>query len=128
MIILYILEGNIFVVIVCKFLVQKKILKYLVKDCFKTNGKQMIKMSKKVEHVLFKSCGRKIKLPFMIYVDFESVLVSEDNGKQNSDESYTSKYQKHVACSYGYKLKCVDDQFSELFRFYLDEDAVYNLF
>ena len=38
----------------------------------------------------------------MIYVDFdESILVPEDNVKQNPNESYTSKYQKHVACSYG---------------------------
>ena len=40
----------------------------------------------------------------MICADFESILVPEDNGKQNADESFTSKYQKHVACSYGYKL------------------------
>ena len=28
----------------------------------------------------------------------------EDNGKQNLDDPYTKKYQKHIACSYGYKL------------------------
>ena len=37
-----------------------------------------------------------------------------------------TKYQKHVACSYGYKLICVDDKFSNLFKSYLGEDAVYN--
>ena len=36
----------------------------------------------------------------------------EDNGKQNPNESYTIKYQKHVAFSYGYKLICVDHKFS----------------
>ena len=41
-------EENIFIVIVFKVLVQKKILKRDVKDCFKINGKQMIKMSKTV--------------------------------------------------------------------------------
>ena len=30
----------------------------------------------------------------MIYADFESSLVSEDNEKQNPEESYTNKYQK----------------------------------
>ena len=29
----------------------------------------------------------------MIYVDFESILVPENNGKQNPGESYTIKYQ-----------------------------------
>ena len=37
----------------------------------------------------------------MIYAGFESILVPEDNEKQNSDDSHTNKYQKHVACSYG---------------------------
>ena len=60
----------------------------------------------------------------MIYVDFESNLVSEDNGSQNQNESYTKKYQKHVACSYGYELVHVDDKFSNSFKSYLRKDAV----
>ena len=43
MIIHYIVEGNIFVVIIYKLLVQK-ILKCHIKDCFQINGKQNIKM------------------------------------------------------------------------------------
>ena len=43
----------------------------------------------------------------MIYSDFESILVPEDNLIQNPEESFTSKYQKYVACSYGYKLACI---------------------
>ena len=62
----------------------------------------------------------------MIYGDFESILVPEDNGMQNLNESYTNKYQEHVACSYGYKLECVDDKFSKPFKSYLDEHAAYN--
>ena len=49
-----------------------------------------------------------------------------DNGKQNPDESYTNKYQKHVACSYGCKLICVDDKFSKPFMSYVSKDAVYS--
>ena len=52
--------------------------------------------------------------------------MAEDNGEQNASESYTYKYQKHVACGYGYKLVCADDKFSKPFKSYLDEDAVYN--
>ena len=48
----------------------------------------------------------------------------EDNGKQNPGESYTNKYQKHITCSYGYKLVCVDDKFSTLFKTYLGKDVV----
>ena len=50
----------------------------------------------------------------------------EDNGMLNPNESYTNKYQKHVACSYGYKLVCVDGQFSKPFKSYLGKDSVYN--
>ena len=51
----------------------------------------------------------------MIYADFESILVLDNNGNQNLDESYTNKYQKHVACGYGHKLTC-DDIFSKPFK------------
>ena len=51
----------------------------------------------------------------------------ENNGKQNPEESYTNKYQKHVACSYGYKLVCVDGKFSKPFKTYWGKDTVYNL-
>ena len=98
-----------------------------MKDCFKINGKQTIKMPKKGEYVKFSSFERKIKFLFMIYADFKSILLFEDNGKQNPNGSYTNKYEKHVACSYNYQLLCIDDKFSKAFIAYLVEDAVYNL-
>ena len=42
-------------------------------------------------------------------------------------KSYANKHQKHVACSYGYELVCVDNKFSQPFKSYFREDAVYNL-
>ena len=98
----YIMEENIFVVIVH------------IKLCFKINGKQTIKMPKKDEYIKFKNYKRKIKSPFMIYGDFESILLPEDNGKQNPNEC--NKYQKHVAFSYSYRLVCVDDKFIKPFK------------
>ena len=67
------------------------------------------------DYVRFKNYERVIKSPFIIYVESESILVPEDNGKQNPNKSYTNKYQKHTACSYGYELACVDDKFSKPF-------------
>ena len=73
----------------------------------------------------------------MIYADFESILVPEDNGNQNPKQSYTNKYKKYIVWSYklwngynkyimviinynGYnKLVCVDDKFRKLFKTYL---------
>ena len=73
-------------------------------------------MPKKGEYVKFKNHEKKTKSPFIIYADFKSMLVPDDNGKQNPEESYPNKYQKHIACSYGYNLVCVDDKFSKPFK------------
>ena len=101
----------------------EEILKNHLKDSFKINGKQRIIMPRTGEYVKFKNYEIKIKSPFKIYAVFESILIPEDNGKQNPEESLTNKYQKNIAYSHGYKLVCVDDRFSKPFRTYLGEDA-----
>ena len=78
----------------------------------------MIKMPKKSEYVKFKNFEWKIKSPFMIYVNFESILVPEGNGDQNLNKC------THAACSYGYKLVCLHDKFSKPFKSYLGKDTV----
>ena len=82
-------------------------------------------MPKKGKYVKFRNYEREIKSPVIIYADFESILVSENSGKEITKDSYTNKYQKHVACSYGYKIVCVDDNFSEPFKIYLGKYTVY---
>ena len=54
----------------------------------------MIKMPEKIEYIRFKNYERKTKPLFMIYVDFRSILVLEDDKKQNPDELSTNKYHK----------------------------------
>ena len=83
-------------------------------------------MPKKDEYVRFKNYERKINPTFINYADFGSILVPEDNGKQNPEESYTNKNQNHIACNYDYKLTCFDDKFIKPFKTYSGEDAVYN--
>ena len=114
----------------CRFCLQafstEEILKRHIKDCLKINDKQRITIPKKGEHVKLKNHDRKIKLPFMTYADFQSILVPENNGKQNPKESYKNKYQKFIACSYRCKLVHVDDNLSKPFKTYLGKGAVYN--
>ena len=62
----------------------------------------------------------------MIYANFESILVPENNRKQNPNEYYTNKYRNYVARSYGYNSLCVEDKFIKPFKPNLGEDAVYN--
>ena len=60
---------------VCRYclhaFITAEILKPHIKDCYKTNGKEAIKMPKKGEFVKFKNFQRKIKSPFMIYADLK---------------------------------------------------------
>ena len=51
-------------------------------------------MPKKGAYVTFKNHERKIKSPFIIYEDFESILVPVNNEKQNPEESYTKNISK----------------------------------
>ena len=67
--------------------ITEEILELHIKYWFKINGKQRYKRPKKGEYVKLKNYERKRKSPFMIYADFESIVVPEDNGKQNSNES-----------------------------------------
>ena len=53
----------------------KEILKCYINDCFKINGKQMIRMPKNGDYVKLKNYERKMKSPFMIFAYFESILV-----------------------------------------------------
>ena len=105
MIIHYIVKENIFVVIVYNFSVQEKL------ECHINDYND-----KKGEYVRFKNYEGKIKSPYMIYADLESTLLPEGSGKQNSEEPYRNKCQKHISCSYGYKLVCVYHKFSQPFR------------
>ena len=62
----------------------------------------------------------------MIYADFESILVPENNGKQNPDDSYTNN-QNQCWLQFGYKIICADDQFVKFLKSYLDQDAVHKV-
>ena len=86
------------------------ILRGYIKDCFKINGKQRVKMPTKGEYVKFKNYERKIKSLFMLYVNFGSIPLPEE----------------HIACSYDYKLVCVDDKFTQPYKSYLGENTVYS--
>ena len=97
-----------------------------VLHCGRKNFLVIVWKPKKRKYVGFKSYYKKIKSQFMIYADLESILVPEDNEKENPYQSYTNKYQKHVSWSCGYKSVSIDDKFSKPFKSYLSEYVVNN--
>ena len=91
MIMHYIVEENIFVTIVCKLLEQQKNWNVILNIALKFMVNRLLRCLRRVNILNSKIFERKIKVPFIIYADLESILVPENNGKQNPNESYTIK-------------------------------------
>ena len=115
MIILYILEKNFHHWI--QAFSTEEISKRHVKDYFKTTDKHIFTMPKKGKHVKFTNYEKKGKVNIYNLGKFWKYFSASKVQK-----SYTNKYQKHIGCSYGFKLICVDDKFSKP---YFGEDSVY---
>ena len=50
-----------------------------------------------------------MRVPFIVYADFESLTPQLSTCQPNSDKSYTKPYQKHIPSGFCYHIKCFDD-------------------
>ena len=50
-----------------------------------------------------------MRMPFIVYVDFEALLEPIDSRQPDPSESYTRRYQKHTPVSFCIYIKCFDD-------------------
>ena len=92
----------------------KEILNNHKGDCLKINGKQNIKMPAEGSKIYFKNFYKTSESPFVIYADFESLLILVDSSENYQNESYTKQYQEHKICSYSYKVICsVNEQYTK---------------
>src|SRR5271157_3498339 len=57
----------------------------------------------------FENYNRSMRVPFIVYADFESFIKPIGSCQPNPGESYTNKYQKHTPSSFCYFVKCFDD-------------------
>ena len=57
----------------------------------------------------FKNDSRSMRLPFIVYADFESLIKPIDTCQPNPSDSYTNQYQKHTPSSFCYYIKSFDD-------------------
>ena len=84
------------------------------KDCVKIIMPE-IKIDKNGEarkpEISFKNWNCMMKLPFVIYADFEAFLENIDSCKPDNRRSFTEKYQKHKPCGFSYKIVCSEDIF-----------------
>ena len=66
-----------------------------------------------------------LPVPFVIYADFEAITEKIDSCQPSDGQSYTTTYQSHKACSYGYKLVCrYDKRYSKPVEIYRGEDCI----
>ena len=92
-------------------------------DCIVINGNQAISMPPQGSFVEFKNYGNRLQVPFVIYVDFESLLPSVDKGVSER----VRPYQEHIACGFSYKVVCsFDEKYSRPIQGGRGKDAVHN--
>ena len=71
----------------------------------------------------FQHYNRSIKVPFVIYADFEAFTKKVNSiGGKNDARPWTEKYQKHQPCGFCYKIVGKENQKSVLYRAKGNED------
>ena len=91
-----------------------------------------IEMPEKGSLVTFIHHNRSIKVPFVVYADFEAFTEEISSCEPNDKKSFTQKYQKHRPSGFCYKIVCFDEQlFNQkqvLFRVKSEDEDVSAIF
>ena len=73
-----------------------------------------------------------MRVPFIVYADFESFSSQLSTCQQNPEKSYTSQYKKHIPSAFGYHIRCFDNtlysQQSNTFVKEFNDDDVTQIF
>ena len=94
----------------------------------KLHGAQRIKLSEaedKKERNKVKSTKTEyqLRLPFVIYADFRSVLCKQGLCEPSSSKSFITQYQHHIPCGRCIYVKCSDGQYFEPPQVNIGDDA-----
>ena len=85
-----------------------------------------IEMPEKGSFISFIHHNRSIKVPFVVYADFEAFTEEIPISEQNEKFSFTQKYQKHKPSGFCFKIVCFDERFKSklvVYRAKDDEDV-----
>ena len=103
-------------------------------NCKAINGVQAIELPQKyidkngferTPCVYFKNHHKSLPAPFSIVADFECITEKISSCQPSDRKSYTEKYQKHTACSFGYKVVChYDENYSGDVVIYRGKDCI----
>ena len=78
-------------------------------ECCKLHKAIKIELPEKGSKISFKNHNRSMRVPFIVYTDFESFTPQLSTCQPNPDKSYTKRYQKHTHRGFCYHMKCFDD-------------------
>ena len=70
-----------------------------------------------------KTFRKQLKVPYVIYADFESLQVPIEGCDNDPEKSFTTKTTKHVACGFAYKVVGLTSSLSKQAVVYKSEDA-----
>ena len=68
-----------------------------------------IEMPQEGSVLKFKHFFKSMRVPFVVYADFESFTQQLDTSQPNPECSYAKQYQKHIPSGFCYYIKCFDD-------------------
>ena len=75
-----------------------------------TNEAVKIEMLGEGATLSFKNYNRSMRVPVIVYADFESFIKPIDTCGSNPKNSYTKQHQKHTPSGFWYYIKCFDDE------------------
>ena len=78
----------------------------------KSHEAMKIELPKEGTKYIFKNNDRSMRVPFIVYTDFESFTLQLSTCQPNPDKSYTKQYQKHIASGFSYHIMCFDNTLS----------------
>ena len=67
-------------------------------------------MPEKGSKIKFKNHNRVIRVPFVVYADFEALVKPIQGCEPGGEKSFTNKYQSHRPCGFSYTIVCFNDQ------------------
>lgn len=77
------------------------------------------------ENILkFENLEKQLKVPFVVFADFESILTPISTCEPNPEHSYTYQTSRHEAYSCAYYIKCSYNEEKSKFMQYRGKDAV----
>ena len=102
----------------CHFTSEAILIKHMESGCYNNPCAKIILPKKEDAFIEYTEAMMKkqLKVPFIIYADFEALTTKVDNND--------NKYQEHIACSYGYKVVSDYDEYKQEYKTYRGPNAI----